>query len=101
MLADLERPDLITMDLDPGPGVDWTDVIAAALEVRQRLADAGLDSFVKTSGGKGLHVVAPLKPKAGWDEVKAFAKAMPTPWPPTAPSASSRPSPRRSARAGS
>jgi bifunctional non-homologous end joining protein LigD len=75
-LADLEKPDLITMDLDPGPGVDWSDVIAAALEVRQRLTDAGLESFVKTSGGKGLHVVAPLEPRAGWDEVKAFARAI-------------------------
>src|SRR5690606_40769792 len=75
-LGDLERPDQITMDLDPGPGVDWALVLEAALEVRRRLADAGLDSFVKTSGGKGLHVVAPLKPRARWDEVKAFAKAI-------------------------
>lgn len=75
-IDDLERPDLITMDLDPGPGVSWQDVIAAALEVRERLAIAGLDSYVKTSGGKGLHVVAPLKPRATWDEVKGFAKGI-------------------------
>src|SRR3546814_11341163 len=64
------------MDLDPGPGVDWPEVIEAAGEVRKRLGEAGLASFVKTSGGKGLHVVAPLKPRAGWDEVKPFAKSI-------------------------
>lgn len=75
-LNDLERPDQIVMDLDPGEGVAWTDVIAAAREVRERLKAAGLESFVKTSGGKGLHVVSPLKPSAGWDEVKGFAKGV-------------------------
>ena len=75
-VADWERPDLITMDLDPGEGVEWTAVIEAAQEVRQRLEDAGLAAFVKTSGGKGLHVVAPLKPKAGWPAVKAFARSV-------------------------
>ena len=64
------------MDLDPGDGVGWEAIIAAAEEVRQRLTDAGLAAFVKTSGGKGLHVVAPLKPKAKWPEVKAFTKAI-------------------------
>ncbi len=73
-LDDLERPDLINMDLDPGPGVPWTEVVTAASEVRERLGQAGLESFVKTSGGKGLHVVAPLVPKAQWDEVKPFTK---------------------------
>nr|WP_111298538.1 DNA ligase D [Paracoccus saliphilus] len=75
-IDDLERPDFITMDLDPGPGVSWENVITAALEVRERLTAEGLASFVKTSGGKGLHVVAPLKPRAQWDEVKAFAKGI-------------------------
>ena len=65
---------MIVMDLDPGEGVPWAEVIAAAIEVRERLAASGLASFVKTSGGKGLHVVAPLKPGAGWDAVKAFTK---------------------------
>ena len=75
-LSDLERPDFVNMDLDPGPGVEWPQVIEAAQEVRQRLRDAGFESFVKTSGGKGLHVVAPLEPRAQWDEVKAFAKSV-------------------------
>ncbi|MEI2807171.1 DNA ligase D [Albidovulum sp.] len=75
-LDDWERPDMITMDLDPGEDVEWQRVIDAAQELRQRLTDAGLAAFVKTSGGKGLHVVSPLKPRAGWPEVKAFTKAM-------------------------
>jgi bifunctional non-homologous end joining protein LigD len=75
-LADWERPDTLIMDLDPGEEVAWTDVIAAAKEVRQRLADAGLTAFVKTSGGKGLHVVSPLKPKADWLAAKTFAKGI-------------------------
>ena len=65
---------MIIMDLDPGDDVSWQEVIDAAGEVRERLRSAGLESFVKTSGGKGLHVVAPLKPVAGWDAVKAFTK---------------------------
>ena len=75
-IADWERPDMIIMDLDPGEGVPWEQVIAGALETRERLEQAGLSAFIKTSGGKGLHVVAPLKPKAAWPEVKAFTKAI-------------------------
>ncbi|RXF72810.1 DNA ligase D [Hansschlegelia zhihuaiae] len=74
--AALEKPDMIIMDLDPGEGVEWTAIIDAAREVARRLEAAGLKAFVKTSGGKGLHVVAPLKPRAEWPEVKAFAKAV-------------------------
>ena len=72
-LDDLEHPDQMVMDLDPGEGVSWEAIVAAAQEVRERLEAAGLAAFVKTSGGKGLHVVAPLRPKAGWDAVKGFA----------------------------
>lgn len=75
-VADWERPDMIVIDLDPGEDVVWQAVIDAAHEVKQRLADAGLDAFVKTSGGKGLHVVSPLKPKAEWPDVKAFTKEL-------------------------
>lgn len=75
-LAALEQPDMIIMDLDPGDGVAWGDVIAAAKELRDRLEKLGLASFVKTSGGKGLHIVSPLTPRVGWDEVKAFTKRM-------------------------
>jgi len=73
-IADWERPDTLIMDLDPGDGVKWEDVIAAAKEIRSRFTEAGLAAFVKTSGGKGLHVVSPLKPKADWPAVKTFSK---------------------------
>ncbi|OWV74651.1 DNA ligase [Rhizobium sp. R339] len=71
-----EQPDMITMDLDPGEDVAWSAVISAALDVKARLETRGLAAFVKTSGGKGLHVVAPLAPKAGWSEVKDFAHSL-------------------------
>ena len=71
-----ERPDMITMDLDPGDEVGWMDVVEAARDLKRRFEDVGLAAFVKTSGGKGLHVVAPLEPKANWTKVKAFAKAL-------------------------
>lgn len=75
-VKDWERPDIIIMDLDPGDGVPWAKVIDAAQETRQRIEQAGLKAYLKTSGGKGLHVVAPIKPKATWPEVKAFTKAI-------------------------
>jgi bifunctional non-homologous end joining protein LigD len=73
-LADVDRPDRIVMDMDPGDDVAWPAVIEAAREARERLSALGLESFVKTTGGKGLHVVVPLTPSAGWEEVKAFAR---------------------------
>jgi bifunctional non-homologous end joining protein LigD len=72
--GDLEHPDRIIFDLDPGDGVEWTSVIAAAQEVRDRLRRHRLKSFVKTTGGKGLHVMAPIQPRASWDEVKNFTR---------------------------
>jgi bifunctional non-homologous end joining protein LigD len=75
-VADWERPDKLIMDLDPGEEVSWEAIIAAAKETAARLRDRGLTPFVKTTGGKGLHIVAPLQPKAGWPAVKAFTKAI-------------------------
>ena len=72
--AQLEKPDRLIFDLDPGEGVPWSAVIEAAREVRARLADAGLQSFVKTSGGKGLHVVLPIEPSVDWDTAKTFTQ---------------------------
>ena len=72
---DRERADRLVFDLDPGPGTQWRDVVAAAREVRDRLAQLKLKSFVKTTGGKGLHVVLPIKPTP-WDAAKDFAHAL-------------------------
>lgn len=74
--ADVEHADRIVFDLDPHAGVPWPRVIAAAREVRERLQSIGLESFVRTSGGKGLHVVVPLSPAAPWPKAKAFAEAV-------------------------
>lgn len=71
-----EKPDMVNIDLDPGEGTTWEDIMAAAREVRERFDAMGLTEFLKTSGGKGLHVVAPMKPKAEWPDVKAAMKAL-------------------------
>jgi bifunctional non-homologous end joining protein LigD len=69
------HPDRIVFDLDPGDGVAFADVVKAALDVRDQLQRLGLTSFCRTTGGKGLHVVAPLEPVADWDVVKPFCRA--------------------------
>jgi bifunctional non-homologous end joining protein LigD len=71
-----DRADRIIFDLDPAEGLGFEEVIRAALEVRERLDALGLRSFVKTTGGKGLHVVAPIDATAEWPEVKRFAKGV-------------------------
>ena len=73
---DVERPDRIVLDLDPDPSVPFARVVAAAREVRARFEAVGLAAFVKTTGGKGLHVVTPLLRKHGWDEVKGVSRAL-------------------------
>jgi len=69
----LEMCDRIVFDLDPGEGVAWKDIVAAARETRDRLKAEKLESFVKVSGGKGVHVVLPLVP-VDWDAAKDFAQ---------------------------
>lgn len=75
MASASDRADSIVFDLDPGPDVPWSQVVAAARQVRSRLRGLGLASYVRTSGGKGLHVFVPLKPTSAWKPVKAFAQA--------------------------
>ena len=71
---DIAHPDRFTLDLDPDPELSWKKLREATLIVRALLKELGLESFLKTTGGKGLHVVAPIEPKLGWDEVKDFTR---------------------------
>jgi bifunctional non-homologous end joining protein LigD len=72
--GDVERPNRIVWDLDPGPDVAWTRVITAARQLRDVLQTLSLASWVKTTGGKGLHVVVPIAPKLEWSECLAFSR---------------------------
>ena len=73
-VSDIEHPDRVVMDLDPDEGLPWERVVAGAVTLRRMLDDIGLESFVKGTGGKGLHVVVPLRPRHDWVEIKAFSK---------------------------
>jgi bifunctional non-homologous end joining protein LigD len=75
-IRDLERPDMMIFDLDPGEGVAWRIVLDTAKSLRDRLDGLGFTAFVRTTGGKGLHVVVPLEPEASWETVKRFAHAV-------------------------
>lgn len=72
----LEKPDRIVLDLDPGPGLTWPAIKKAALQVRRVLHDVGLESWVKLTGGKGVHVVVPVDRRVGWPVLSGFAKAV-------------------------
>jgi bifunctional non-homologous end joining protein LigD len=76
MAATPDRPDRLIFDLDPDPEADWADVVAGAAEVGERMAEFDLQSFLKTTGGKGLHVVIPIQPEHDWDAIKAFTRAV-------------------------
>ncbi|MCB8836564.1 DNA ligase D [Aurantimonas sp. VKM B-3413] len=71
----LERPDRLVFDLDPDEGLAFSDVKAAATDLRDALAHLGLETFPMVTGGKGVHIVAPLERRQGWDDLKGFARA--------------------------
>ncbi len=75
-VEDIEHPDLLVFDLDPAADVAWAEVVRTARELRERLQQLGLTAFLRTTGGKGLHLVVPLRPRADWHTAKAFAKAV-------------------------
>ena len=70
----IDNPDVLILDLDPAPDVEWKTVVKAAKKIKKHLADIKLKCFVKTTGGKGLHIVIPIKPEYEWNEVNVFAK---------------------------
>ena len=72
----LGKPDRMVFDLDPDPALEWDAMIEAAQLTRELLAELGLESWCKTSGGKGLHVVVPITKALGWEDVKAFSQAI-------------------------
>jgi bifunctional non-homologous end joining protein LigD len=72
---DVEHPDRIVFDLDPGPHVSWREVVDAAHHLRAQLKAVGLESWPKSTGGKGLHVTVPFERGPGWDEAYAFSRA--------------------------
>src|SRR5690606_5711187 len=67
-----DRPDQLIFDLDPGPGIEWEHIVESARFLRKYLKDLGLESFVKTSGGKGAHLLVPIQRRSDWAEAKAF-----------------------------
>lgn len=74
-IDNIEKPDLITFDLDPGEGVTWKEVVNAAFTLKEELENYSLTSFVKTTGGKGLHLCIPIKRLYEWEDVFVFTQA--------------------------
>ena len=75
-VEDIEHPDTLVFDLDPGEGVDWGFVVETAIRLRDLVAAEGLDCWPKVTGGKGLHVMVPIEPKMDWDRAHAYARGI-------------------------
>ncbi|MGE3317946.1 MAG: DNA ligase D [Candidatus Berkiella sp.] len=73
-IVNIERPNYVTFDLDPADDIAWKEVVKAAFQIKDELENLDLRSFVKTTGGKGLHIVAPIAPRYSWEEVSHFAR---------------------------
>jgi bifunctional non-homologous end joining protein LigD len=71
---EIERPDLLVFDLDPGEGIEWSFVTATAVAIREHLIGLGHESWCKTSGGKGLHVMVPIERRMTWDAARRWTK---------------------------
>ena len=76
LASDAEHPDRLVFDLDPAPDVNFQATMAGAQALRELLEELGLKSWLKTTGGKGLHITVPIVPRAGWDDVKGFCRAV-------------------------
>ncbi|MGE5615891.1 MAG: DNA ligase D, partial [Bacillota bacterium] len=72
----MDKPDRVVFDLDPGEGIAWEQLVEGAMLTKKMLDLLELESFIKTSGGKGLHIVVPIRPEGGWDEVKDVSEAI-------------------------
>jgi bifunctional non-homologous end joining protein LigD len=72
----LDRPDRLVLDLDPDADLPWKDVADAAVQLRALLGEIGLEGFVKTTGGKGLHIVLPIERRTPWDDALAFTRSV-------------------------
>jgi len=83
--AHIDKPDRIVFDLDPGEGIEWREVVEAAVHIRGQLEAMDLVPYVKTSGGRGLHLVVPIKPKLGWKQIHPATSAISTQLAATAP----------------
>ena len=84
-LDDAAHPDRLVFDLDPGDGVEWPQIVRAAHDIKARLEREGFESYCRTSGGKGLHLVVPLVPSTSWDSARAWCRAMAERWEKEAP----------------
>jgi len=72
----LDRPDQLIFDFDPDDGLSWQDVVTAVGLLRTLLGELGLQGFLKTTGGKGMHVVLPIRPTLSWDQAKGFTRSV-------------------------